>query len=150
MQRLTQSKPDNCWQTCVAMLLGCSADVLPDQSSFRDRQRYADVLRVYLFKHHDLTYVEVEEEKFEHMAWFARNGHVMIGETVRTTEENDTWHAVVGVAGKFEWDVHPSRDGLVRVRKWGLLVPVPADWRAGLDNRACACHSCGSDVSVSV
>lgn len=146
MQRLTQSKPDNCWQTCVAMLLGCSADVLPDQSVFGNRQEYADALRTYLFKHHDLTYVEIESDKFDAVLPYTRSGHVLIGETERTSTEHDVWHAVVGKNGKFEWDVHPSRAGLTNIKKWGLLVPLSNALREFVRSagRSCYCSICSS------
>lgn len=127
MQRLTQTKP-NCWQLCVAMLLDCDPETLPDQPSIagRDRERYAHVLRVYLRKHHGVTYAEVPPSSFESVAR-QRIFHLMIGETVRTVE-NDAWHAIVGLGGQPYWDVHPSRAGLTQVFWYGLIIPIPDSW----------------------
>jgi hypothetical protein len=68
----------------------------------------------------------------------------MIGETVRTTADNDVWHAVVGASGEPHWDVHPSRAGLTKVRAWGLIVPTPLEWRSSWAGEECACSACTS------
>lgn len=149
MKFLTQTRNDNCWQTCVAMLLGCAPEALPDQTHYASsRQLYADALRAFLRKHRELTYVEVEPTQFELVRQDAF--HIMIGETVRTTLDYDVWHAVVGFAGEPRWDVHPSRAGLTKVLKWGLITPVPEVWRAEWERREragdasvrCPCADC--------
>lgn len=149
MQRLTQTKP-NCWQLCVAIVLDIPAEILPDQTSVagRERQKYADALRVYLRKHHQLTYVEVNPDFL-----IGKDVcHLMIGETVRTAEI-DAWHAVVGIGGNMVWDVSPHRDGLTKVLKFGLIIPVPKEWevefekkeKAGDESMLCKCPTCESE-----
>lgn len=133
MKHLTQTRSDNCWQTCVAMILGREAEELPPQHLYGlDREVYARVLRAYLYKHHGLTYIEIERADAAETTseW---PYHLIIGESPRTSPDNDTWHAVVGLAGKPYWDVNPSRGGLTKVLKFGLLIPfraAPIEWRS--------------------
>lgn len=148
MQRLTQTRSDNCWPTCVAMLLGCSVESLPE-NVFVTRAQYVQALRVYLCKHHGMTYLEDVPEK---AVTVVRGFHLMIGESVRTTAENDTWHAIVGLNGEPYWDVNPSRAGLTKVCGWGVLIAVSEKWRtewrnreeAGEKDMKCLCVACRS------
>lgn len=143
---------DNCWQTCLAMLLDCVPESLPDQTVLDDHQeagrsRYAHALRVFLRKHYNISYAEVGPDRFEEIA--QRNiFHLMIGETVRTPETGNK-HAVVGRGGKLYWDVHPSRMGLTEIFWFGLLIPIPVAWEAEWQKREAAlditmeCVCCG-------
>lgn len=142
MKRLTQTRSDNCWQTCVAMLLGCAAEDLPAQHEFNERTQYVKVLRVFLDKHYGLTYVEVETNKPATVPPCTKGHHLLIGPSPRTTTDNDTWHAIIGLDGEPYWDVNPSRAGLTEVRAWGLLVPTPEEWRTTWNGEACLCPSC--------
>lgn len=153
MQNLTQTRSDNCWQTCVAMLLERSVEELPQQHESSSREAYCKALRVFLDKHHDRTYVEVKigspmfsvaKEQFK------SSPHLIIGETIRTTTSNDSWHAVVGVGGKVHWDVHPSRKGLTSVKAWGLVVPIPEGWREQWKGQACTCAACSAKPGCAV
>jgi hypothetical protein len=149
LERLTQTHEDNCWQTCVAMLLGCPPAFLPDQHVLGGGLEYVHPLRAYLHEHTAMTYAEVGSERF---ADIARQGtpHLMMGETVRTSPEHDVWHAIVGISGVAYWDVHPSRAGLTKVFKFGFLAPIPAEWKLEWDRRKkagdakafCVCPSC--------
>lgn len=150
MRHLTQVG-ERCWQTCVAMLLDVAPESLPDQpsTSGHDTVRYGEVLRAYLHAHRDMTYFEVGPEAWEDLKSQGKIFHIMMGETVRTPA-NGVWHAVVGVSGDFYWDPHPSRAGLTKAHKWGVLVPFPEHWRAEWERRAeqgdeavlCVCPSC--------
>lgn len=154
MKKLTQTHLDNCWQTCVAMLLGVPAEVLPDQHQITGRDQYLHTLRVYLEKHHNLLYVEVGPEKLSEIKAQASCFHLLIGECARSSPENDhAWHAVVGRGGELYWDVSESRAGLTKVERYGLLVPfaaAPDAWRAEWQRRKstgdvemlCQCSSC--------
>ena len=147
MQRLTQTG-NNCLQTCVAMLLGVSLETLPDQHAIDDHERFTRALQAYLAKHHDKVYLEVGPEMFGALA-AEHVFHVLIGETLRMTPEKDEWHAIVGVAGEPYWDVHPSRAGLTRVVKWGVLAPLVEGMRervAGVASE-CLCPACGNAVA---
>lgn len=152
MELLTQTRP-NCWQLCVAMLLGLLAEALPDQVvvAGRSRDLYAHALRVYLRKHHRVTYAEIDPLQ----AGVGRDMfHLLIGETARTSE-NDAWHAIVGRGGVPYWDVHPSRAGLTKVYKWGVLIPIPSSWEVEWGRREavgdrlmrCACAMCSEESS---
>ena len=145
MKKLTQTRRDNCWQTCVAMLLGCPAESLPAQHEFVKREDYGRALRVYLDKHHALTYVEMGAAQFSALTEDQKKLHVMIGECERTTPENgNAWHAVVGASGELLWDVSESRAGLTKVHGYGLLVPTPLEWRATWAREICVCSECAA------
>lgn len=152
MKLLTQTRDDNCWQTCVAMLLGCDPSVLPAQQNSDQtcRASYATSLRCHLHRHHKVTYVEIGEERFAEMTG-QRAAHLMIGETVRTSLEHDVWHAIVGIGGSPHWDVHPSRAGLTQVVKFGILVPVSTEWITQWQRNEganCRCDSCAAAVAA--
>lgn len=151
MQKLTQTQPDNCWQTCIAILLGVPVCAVPDQHFLDDheeRNSYGLPLQAYLYKHHDLLYVEVERDGFP-IIDLQNAPHIMIGECSRTPEKG-AWHAVIGIGGRLHWDVSPERSGLTKINKYGILVPFPAELRAEWQRRvdagdpvtACRCPSC--------
>ncbi len=146
MQKLTQSRADNCWQTCVAMLLGVPAEKLPAQHEY-ERPRYGTLLRVFLDKHFGCTYVEGPIEQFEE-AREQIGFHILLGESPRTTPENPTWHAIIGERGQPFWDVNPSRDGLTSVKGWGLLIPTPPAWRDAWKDETCVCPACSAEKAV--
>ena len=149
MEKLTQSRKDNCWQTCVAVLLGCPAESLPGQHEYATRDEYGKVLRVFLDKHYDVTYVEVGPDQFEGLPICFKQRHVMIGECTRSTAENGfAWHAVVGELGKIVWDVSPTRAGLTKIQGYGLLVPTPPEHRATWIGSVCECPRCASERKV--
>ncbi len=143
MEKLTQTRRDNCWQTAVAMLLGRPAESLPAQHEFAERDAYGKALRVYLDRHHGVTYVELDAEGFASAPEAYKRFHVMIGECSRTTpENNNAWHAIVGANGEQFWDVSESREGLTKVCGYGLLVPTPPEWHAQWADETCVCHGC--------
>lgn len=150
MEQLTQSRSDNCWQTCIAMLLGRPATSLPLQHKFEKRDDYGKALRVFLDKHHGVTYVEIGPEEFDRAPREHLRFHLIIGESPRSSPTNDTWHAIVGSFGVPHWDVNPSRAGLTKICAWGLLVPTPAEWRAQWSSDACVCASCLEESSNKV
>lgn len=163
MKEYTQTRvsPDkgNCWQTAIACILEVEPDELPDQGIWDARKgkgwacSYHNILQGYLFKHHGLMYCELAEYEFSGVMVREPGWHVLIGPTVRTTEERPINHAVVGRYGKMVWDPHPSRDGLVAVEKWGVFSLIPPrirtdrmrygpgseGWRVFVD---CLCASC--------
>lgn len=150
MRELTQSNvdPGNCWQTAVACVLEVPAEQLPDQVEVESEgDRYWNVLQAYLEAHHGLMYTEVPE--YQHPALRPLGFHTMIGPTVRTTETRPIHHVVVGFQGEPVWDPHPSRAGLVRAEKWGVLTPLTgvakeqrARMRASGNLTRCVCPAC--------
>jgi len=150
MRQLTQSRPENCLQTCIAILLDVDPESMPQQHELErldDRSAWGKALRAYLDKHHGLTYVEVPPRDFEKQPRWATAQHVIIGECSRTTSENYVWHAIVGAHGAPVWDVSPTRAGLTRVTGWGLLVPTPAEWKKEISATDCVCAACAKTES---
>lgn len=155
MKEFTQSNivPGNCWQTAVACILEVDPETMPQQhiveadlfsedaETRRLARSYNNVLNTYLFKHHGLVYTEL----YGHQANAVRMGppgwHVLIGPTVRT-DQNGRKHCVVGYYGDQWWDPHPSRAFLTKVTSWGLLVPMPDDWKKNWERYTCECPAC--------
>ncbi len=151
MTGLTQSRPENCLQTCIAMLLGVDPESMPQQHELEqltDRAAWGLALRVYLDKHHGLTYVEIGPDEYKKALATGIDHHVLIGECSRTTKERYVWHAIVGRRGEPVWDVSPSREGLTKVTGWGLLVPTPKEFRATWAGTQCLCRDCASKKAV--
>lgn len=143
MKKLTQTRLDNCWQTCVAMLLSCPAESLPAQHEFEKREDYGKALRVFLDKHYGMTYVELTPEAFAATPEAYKRFHVMIGECPRTTVENNyAWHAVVASYGELFWDVSETRAGLTKIGGYGLVVSTPEEWRMLWADEKCVCPEC--------
>lgn len=95
----------------MASLLGLQLDDVPDFLANDDRgQFWPDVwkfcrtLGLCYFETNTLT-----EYRFNHLAY---------GSSSRGCN-----HAVVWCDGKMVWDPHPSREGLVSVKRYALLVP---------------------------
>jgi hypothetical protein len=123
LRRQTQSKlaPGNCWQTAVACVLGVSADELPDQVEIeREDRSYWNLLNAYLKKHHGSIYSELYDWQFSAIEIRDPGLHIMVGPTVRTPDKG-TFHAIVGRRGEPFWDPHPSRAGLTKVDRWGIV-----------------------------
>lgn len=140
--RLIQTESDNCWQTCVAALLGIDPSLLPDQHAIHgERGHYGNELRAYLLKHHDLTLALVEAHAFPAVRP-ASAFHLITCETVRTSPENDVWHSVIGKDGELWHDPHPSQAGMTKALKWEFLVPFPDSWRKTWRDVPCKCPAC--------
>lgn len=171
---LTQTNldPGNCWQTCVAVLLGVEPETLPDQSicDLRDlvhcdcpppgcgrkhRQwregtpSYNNRLQDYLRVHHGLGYWQTHIDARSVSAVLAvrePGWHMITGNTVRTAE-NRSRHVVIGRYGEVVWDPHPSRAGLLDdgEREFGFIIPRPPAWdtlRPGREHDPCVCPAC--------
>lgn len=149
MKKLTQTR-GNCWQTCVAMLLEVAPESMPEQPESEDAldfEKYVEIVRAYLHKHHGLTYAEVDPYK----AVPPQGLHIIMGDTVRDAER--THHAIIGLSGKPLWDVHPTRAGLTTMLRWGVLIPytlAPVQWRQDFERRSisCTCSACQPTTSV--
>lgn len=144
----TNLVPGNCWQTVVACLLDIAPESMPDQVAIEeDKRSFNNALIAYLSKHHHLSYAEIPNHVFSQLRVVDPGWHILIGETVRTTESGRL-HAVVGRYGEVFWDPHPTGVGLTSVRKWGLLTPLTEDLlkhRVGYvsDYTVCQCPDCG-------
>lgn len=145
-QTQTNLDPGNCWQTCVACLLDVDADALPYQNA-PSKFSYLNALNAYLDTHHGLVYVEVHRPAIAVLP--PPELHLMSGPTVRTPTSGVN-HVVVARRGELAWDPHPSRAGLTAVERWGLVMPMPDDWKRQRDewrrkNVAeirCVCPAC--------
>lgn len=133
MHQLTQSltgAKGNCFQTALACILEVDPDLLPHQTIWDVKRglswacSYRNVIQGYLFKHHNLGYCELSDYEFSGVQVRDPGWHVLIGPTIRTSEDHPVNHAVVGRYGEMVWDPHPSRAGLIEVEHWGLMYPM--------------------------
>jgi hypothetical protein len=134
------------------MILGVQIDELPNQLEFTDVAAYAQALRVYLYKHFNKTYVEVLHPSPPTAVKYLSAPHILIGDVARASG-TDAWHAVIYEGGGTMWDVHPSRAGLTKVVKHGVIVPfveAPVMWRRAWSGykEACVCKACKEERRV--
>lgn len=140
MIEFTQSSlaPGNCWQTAIACILEVYPDTLPSQVAVETRKyqnHYLNALNAYLEHHHKLVYSEIYEYVIPVLRVVGMDGyHTINGPTVRTPVSR-VEHVTVGRFGDVVWDPHPSRAGLVRKERWGILAPQPEKWRVDRDQR---------------
>lgn len=152
MIELTQTSldPGNCWQTCVACILGIDPETMPSQAE-HDRPKgpgYNNPLQAYLREHHGLAYVELHAPWSELSAYLRCMGlHVLTGRTVRTAS-NGMRHCVVARDGVTIWDPHPSRAGLLDEIKPAFITPYPAEWKRHEGLRLpCVCPACAGKAA---
>lgn len=127
MKEFTQTNlsPGNCWQTSIACILELDPAELPDQVAIEaSNKSYGNAIRLWLVKNRNLYYSTLDETQFPVLRMAEPGWHLLEGETVRTPAK-DIEHVVVGRYGELAWDPHPSRAGLTKVKRWGLLVPCP-------------------------
>jgi len=145
VKQLTQTNldPGNCWQTALAILLDLEAEVLPPQAEIEIAMKteggrygghfsYLNAIQCYLQKHHGLVYIELPVWQLDQLV--INGTHLIVGPTVRTAAAIERRaptfnHCVVGIGGTMVWDVHPSRAGLTKDEKYGLLTKPPDDWK---------------------
>lgn len=152
-QTQTNLDPGNCWQTCVACILDVDAAELPYQNA-PSKFSYTNRLNSYLEKHHGLAYVEVHQPVITALS--PPELHLMAGPTVRTPASG-VHHVVVARRGQLVWDPHPSRAGLTAVERWGLVIPMPDEWKRQRDawrstnavDLQCACPACSPEPAIS-
>jgi hypothetical protein len=154
MKEYTQTnlEPGNCWQTAVACVLDVNPDELPDQVEFdTSGKSYMNALNAYLEAHHGLIYSEIEDFVTVGLLPREPGWHVLIGPTVRTKPPKEIHHCIVGHYGVPIWDPHPSRAGLLIVRRWGIIAPLHdriRTWRKEMMEKgsdwefACVCRKC--------
>jgi hypothetical protein len=127
---------------------------LPDQVAVESVKRsYSNVLNSYLEKHHGLMYSELQEFQILGVQVRDPGWGVLLGPTVRSATNGGRSHAIVGRYGEPVWDPHPSRAGLLKVERWGLLVPLLDSIKAFRESRRqevpqewpdlfCSCPKC--------
>lgn len=156
LRRQTQSDTvhGNCWQTGVACILGVPAAELPDQVAVQggnhvQGKSYHNALNAYLDVHHGRMYSELFGFQLTGVLPREPGFHLLVGPTERTPV-NGMNHVVVAHYGEPFWDVHPSRAGLTKVERWGIVAPLP-DWlrqeraekrAAGESAYVCICPRC--------
>lgn len=139
----------NCWQTCVACILGVEPEELPDQAALERvppgetyGKGYGNALGAYLRDHHGLFYIQQDPHEVLPFARLREPGyHMLVGPTPRTPETG-AFHVVVGRHGEIVWDPHPSHAGLTDVTGWGFLVPFPEKWAKAWFRIPCVCPRC--------
>ena len=109
----------NCYQTCLAMLLGVPAADLPDQTAIREAGGDYEAAITAFLARRGLVLTDLPPS-FGYLGRVARSAtrglHVMSGPGPRGRP-----HAVVGRLGSIWWDPHPSREGLLGVETWSVL-----------------------------
>lgn len=160
MRELTQTTTGewgNCWQTCVACLLDIDPETMPSQADLCQKRGtdgyysgpgYWNPLQAFLRDHHALTYFEVQALAMAGLVVKEPGLHMTAGPTVRTPSTG-LQHVVVARHGEMIWDPHPSRAGLTKVERVGLLLPWPEAWDLN-DSRAlnaCVCQACSPKES---
>lgn len=153
--------PNSCWQTVVACILDIEPALLPCQVSLEglaeatteykgvslngrtlSAKSYNNMLNAYLAKHHGMVYFEMYPWQFGGLKVTAFDGyHGLIGPTVRT-QENGSHHVVVAKDGVAVWDPHPSRSGLTKVERWGIVAPTEDEHMGWRKEMMCLCPAC--------
>lgn len=110
----------NCLQSAVASALGLDLDAVPN---FADFMWWEPAARLWL-RGHGLDWRMV--------SGIPPGRSIVIGPTVRGTGD----HAVVGDDGEIAWDPHPSRAGLLEVKRAYVLEKWP-------DGEPSPCWHCG-------
>jgi hypothetical protein len=106
----TPDSHGNCQQAAMASLLGLQLDDVPDFFADGEHQFWPSVWR--FTKASGLTYCTLRGVRY--LPFY----HLAYGPSSRGCE-----HAVVWYEGKLAWDPHPSREGLLSVSEFALLVP---------------------------
>lgn len=161
MIELTQTDTEygNCWQTAIACILEIDPKEMPDQAAIvsgngGQHSGYHNFLMEYLVRHHRMAYFELHDWQFGGLSIARPDGyHMLVGPTARTPVNGNN-HIVVARNGAVVWDVHPSRDGLTVIERWGVLSPVPDRFvemreeskRTRPDTFRCICPKCGDEA----
>lgn len=107
----TPDSRGNCQQAAMASLLGLQLDDVPDFFADGEHQFWPSVWRYT--KSLDLTYRETRD-----LNQYYDFYHLAYGDSSRGCK-----HAVVYLDGKLVWDPHPSREGLLSVDEYALILP---------------------------
>ncbi len=110
----------NCVMACIASILHRPLSETPDLSGFAkkengpDWQDWHDAVDTYLFQfnlfHLDMKFAE----------GYGPAGYAMMSGPGKRGID----HCCVSYNGKLSHDPHPSRDGLIEITSWTLLLPV--------------------------
>lgn len=115
MKQVEQTKlgsDGNCFEACIASLLDCAIEEVPDLGAYEEDNTWLGVLNDWLERTYGLGYLECrvphrERDEF----WKDKNFyHIIIGPT---SLSQDIHHAVVGRKGRMLWDPHPEHIGIL-------------------------------------
>ena len=113
----------NCLQAALASALGLELDAVPHVGAFA---WWVPATRLFL-RGRQLDWRQVEG--------IPQGRSIVVGPTVRGTGD----HAVVGDGGEIAWDPHPSRAGLLEVKRAYVLER----WPTGEPSACVCCHRTG-------
>jgi hypothetical protein len=128
-----QHPPGNCWAACLASILECTLNDLPDEKSFwhpGDNPRkswppYYQKTILFLRSHYGLSWFECKVSGIV----LDEMGAVYTILSGPSPRDSAITHSVVGVLDKIVHDPHPSKAGLVgELKDWTVgffVTPIP-------------------------
>lgn len=126
-----QSPPGNCWSACIASILECTLDELPNEAHYwqpgmhprKSWPPFYNAMICWLAKR-NLTLIEIRTDNIE-VDW-GDSYEILSGPSPR---DNNILHSVVGYAGKIVHDPHPTKQGLSEIdgRPWTRSYFVVCD-----------------------
>jgi hypothetical protein len=113
VNQTTFSPGGNCFAACIASLLSMRIEDVPNLQGDEPWREYIDRVHEFLGSI-NLAYIEVKRSGFETCASDRWGFHIICGNGPRKRPSGQIiQHAVLGVSGRFYFDPHPSRDGLL-------------------------------------
>jgi hypothetical protein len=115
----------NCWAACIATITEIPLDQLPkvelDEEGEPLRPRWWVAMEVYLRQR---GWLLLYTREFADRPLKPKGYHVLGGKGPRCHEGEPIDHCVVALDGEPCHDPHPSRDGLVSLEDWWILMPL--------------------------
>lgn len=116
----------NCLMSCVASILEVPLESLPVLYAEIEGKGRAEadwwLVLLDALRQHGFTAIYYPNDTTEHPAIAPRGYHIASG----PTPNREFRHATVYLDGQLAHDPHPSRDGLARVERYYLIVPLAA------------------------
>lgn len=115
----------NCLQAAFASLLELPIEEVPHFVAMDDCW---DAMQRWFRERYQSFYLVVEADQ-QGLDWYLYHAghHIITGTSPRGLQ-----HAVVGEKGEMVFDPHPSRGGLVDIKRYGFIVPLESKMMAGV------------------
>lgn len=119
IQQTKTGKGGNCMSACLATLLECHIDDVPND----DSDKWQDILNEWLIENHGvhLVTVRLDEPVNSKMMIDYFTGSIVIGVGKRTSEAA-LLHAVLYQDGNMIFDPHPGGNGVIEATEIDMLV----------------------------